>query len=186
MSDSTPLFVSAVTALGISLAGMGLVYFQKLTESYPASVNILLGGLLAYLLAFGASAAYQQIKCKSVNVEATAKGNLLVFAMASLIFGVLNVETVPLKYFLFGQYPRIDPSTGNPFGPETREYQEDMKPFESNEEYLARIWGSDRYKIQFFSNLVTAVLPNFMVPVYWLFWLTLLPLYFLLKTQSVC
>lgn len=186
MNDSTPLLVSAVTAVGISLAGMGLLYFQRSTQSYPATVNIFLGGLLAYVLSFGASAVYQQVKCKSVNLGATAKGNLLVFAMASLIFGVLNLETVPLKYFFFGQYPRVDPSTGKPYTLDTREYEEDMKPFESNDEYIARIWGSDRYKIQVFSNLVTAVLPEFMVPVYWLFWLTLLPLYFLLKTQSVC
>ena len=186
MNDSTPLLVSAVTAVGISLAGMGLLYFQKTTEAYPAVVNIALGGLIAYGLSFGASAVYQQVKCKRVNLGATAAGNLLVLFMASLIFGVLNLETVPLKYYLFGQYPRVDPSTGKPYTPDTREYEEDMKPFASQEEYLARIWGTDRYKIQVFSSLVTAVLPEFMVPVYWLFWLTLLPLYFLLKTQSVC
>jgi hypothetical protein len=51
------------------------------------------------------------------------------------------------------------------------------------------------YKIQFFTNIVKAVLPTFVteensklgfVYFYWIFWMTILPFFFLLSVQGLC
>ncbi len=178
MSDSSTLSLSAVTALTIALTGMGLTYFQKKVEAYPAAVNILLISVLAYLITFGMTALNQYLICETVNLKNLALTDLVLFFTTAITTAILYFESFPLKYYLFGQFPRTDPATGKSFEAGTREYEEDMQP--------GLGLDSARYKLQPLTNLVTSVFPEEVVPVYWLFFISVIPLYALMKTQSAC
>jgi hypothetical protein len=80
---------------------------------------------------------------------------------------------------MFGEYV---PSAGAGPGPEFY----DKNPLKDTEAH---------YKIQFFTNIVKAVLPTFVteensklgfVYFYWIFWMTILPFFFLLSVQGLC
>ncbi len=94
---------------------------------------------------------------------------------------VLWFESVPVLKYIFGAYAPRNPLTGDEYPQESTEYIESME----NEKH---------YKIQFFSNIVKAVLPMYLTePVkdgmayaYWIFFLTLLPSYFLMSLSSAC
>jgi len=77
----------------------------------------------------------------------------------------------------------IDPNTGQPLN---KELNPDL--------YFKATEDNKHLKIQFLSGIVKAVLPVYfselhktsLVYVYWLFWMTLLPLYMALGVQGVC
>jgi NADH:ubiquinone oxidoreductase subunit 4 (subunit M) len=79
-----------------------------------------------------------------------------------------------------GYAPR-NPVSGLPYSPETAEYIEGMK-------------NENHYKLQLFTSIVRAVIPVYVndntklgiVYFYWFFFMTLLPLYFILTVQGNC
>jgi hypothetical protein len=93
---------------------------------------------------------------------------------------LLFVEQIPLlKMFYPNGYAPRNPISGLPYSSESAEYIEGM----ANENH---------YKIQLFTSIVKAVIPVYVnddtklgiVYFYWFFFMTLLPLYFILTLQG--
>lgn len=106
----------------------------------------------------------------------------MVLASAILTTGILFLEQIPfLKMFYPDGYAPRNPVSGLPYSPETAEYIEGMK-------------NENHYKLQLFTSIVRAVIPVYVndntklgiVYFYWFFFLTLLPLYFILTIQGNC
>jgi hypothetical protein len=99
-------------------------------------------------------------------------------AIASL---VLYLEGIPFLKQIFGVYAPRNPYDGMP-------YEEGTAP------WIKGMENENHYKIQFFSSIVKAVIPmyvddsmkNGLVYFYWIFWMTILPLFFLLSMQGMC
>ncbi len=106
----------------------------------------------------------------------------MVLASALFTSAILFVEQIPLLRIFYpdGYAPR-NPISGLPYSPETAEYIEGIK-------------NGNHYKIQLFTSIVKAVIPVYVnddtqlgiVYFYWFFFLTLLPLYFILTIQGNC
>jgi len=108
-------------------------------------------------------------------------GDLGVLLTNSGIAALLLFEDVPIYKYMFGPYAPRNPISALPYDP-------------SSAEYVAAMVNENHYKFQFFTGMVKAVLPiyfadelkNGFVYFYWTFWMTMLPLYFLLGTQGMC
>jgi len=138
--------------------------------------------IVIYLITTGMTAIYQYSKCNKIDIKAAFFTNLMVLASALFTTGVLFVEQIPLlKIFYPDGYAPRNPVSGLPYSPETAEYIEGMK-------------NENHYKLQLFTSIVKAVIPVYIndntklgiVYFYWFFFLTLLPLYFILTVQGNC
>ncbi len=171
-SESGKIVLSIVYALIISVTSIILIT----NEMVPLTLIIPIIPFLAYLVSLGLSSLYQYSMCNKVSIGQIAISNLFIVLTTLLATSVLYVEQLPILRFMFGEYapPLVTP-----------EFY-DKNPLKDPEAH---------YKIQFFTNIVKAVLPTFVteensklgfVYFYWIFWMTILPFFFLLSVQGLC
>jgi hypothetical protein len=117
--------------------------------------------------------------CNKVSIGQIAISNIFIALTTLIATSILYVEQVPILKFIFGEYV---PSAGAEESTECC----NKNPLKDTEAH---------YKIQFFTNIVKAVLPKFVseensklgfVYFYWIFWMTILPFFFLLSLQGLC
>jgi len=179
MSSSTAsLNMAAIlTAFVIALIPLILISMSGPNIGYNISIPI-----VAYIITSGMSAIYEYSKCNTLNISRAFLTNLLVFAATAFTSAVLFFEQIPImKSFYPDGYPPRNPVSGLPYSPDSAEYIEGLK-------------NENHYKLQLFTSIVKAVIPVYIseniklgiVYFYWLFFLTLLPFYFILSLQSVC
>lgn len=133
---------------------------------------------VAYAVSLGLSSIYQYSVCNKVSIGQIAISNLFIALTTFIATAILYVEQLPILKFMFGEYvPTTDAE-----GAECC----NKNPLKDPEAH---------YKIQFFTNVVKAVLPKFVseensklgfVYFYWIFWMTILPFFFLLSLQGLC
>jgi hypothetical protein len=171
-SESSKIVLSIVYALIIST--LALILITNDMVALPFIIPVI--PTIAYLVSLGLSSLYEQSMCNKVSIGQIAISNILIFLTTLLVTSVLYVEQLPILRFMFGNYnPAVETPESN-----------DKKPLKDPEAH---------YKIQFFINVVKAVLPRFVseensklafVYFYWIFWATILPFFFLLSVQGLC
>lgn len=167
-----------ITALIVAILPLIII-----STSGPLSITFSFALPIAvYLITTGMTAIYQYSQCNKIDVKAAFFTNLMVLASALMTTGILFLEQIPFLKIMYpdGYAPR-NPISGLPYSPETAEYIEGMK-------------NENHYKLQLFTSIVKAVIPVYVndntklgiVYFYWFFFLTLLPLYFILTVQGNC
>jgi hypothetical protein len=181
-ANSVPVLSTSIAVL-TAVYALCLVAFQS--DMLPSWVNTFLLvvsiPVIGYLLSLLGSSMYQFGKCKKVDLKGIALSNTAILGTVGLGSFVLWLESVPVLKYIFGPYGPRNPVTGEEYSQDSKEYVESME----NEKH---------YKVQFFSNIVKAVLPMYLTePVkdgmayaYWIFFLTLLPTYFLMSLNGAC
>ncbi len=181
-ANSIPVLSTSIAVVTAAYA-MSIVAFQS--DMLPSWVNtfLLLVSIpvIGYLLSLLGSSMYQFGKCKKVDLKGIASSNTVILGTVGVGSLILWLEGVPILKYIFGPYAPRNPVTGDEYPQDSKDYIESME----NEKH---------YKLQFFSNIVKAVLPMYLTePVkdgvayaYWIFFLTLLPTYFLMSLSSAC
>lgn len=183
-ASSVPFLSGGIAVITASVA-MILVVFKNQVESispFVMTMIILFAiPLTGYLLTFLGSSIYQYEKCKKLDMKSNAVSSLAVLGTLGFASSVLAFENFPIFKFVFGEYAPRNPLTG--------------EEYPSNSiEYIKAMENENHYKIQWFSNIVKAVIPIYVSDSvkdgfaygYWIFFLTLLPTYFLMSLQSAC
>jgi hypothetical protein len=137
--------------------------------------------ILAYGYSLALSVGSQYMTCGSINIRLITVQNLLVLGSNAIVTGLLFLESISIKKYIFGEYPPRHPIT-----------QELLDP--ASKEYTDAITSESHYKLQFFSGVVKAVLPLWMdeglkdglVYCYYIFWMNVIPLLTLLGIQTTC
>ncbi len=179
--EASKLSLSLAGSLLFAIAVCVFIAVNRSTIGLPALAIAISLPLVAYGYSLALSAGSQYITCGTVNIKLISLQNLLVFGLNALVCGLLYLENLPLKKYFLGEFPPFNPLTGLPLDPASMEYTKAMET-------------ENHYKLQFFSGVVTAVLPQWMdeslkeglVYCYWIFWLNMLPLYTLLGLQTTC
>jgi len=175
--ESIKLSIGVVGSILTASVAMILVA----SELYNITLNIIIIPIVAYIISIIMSTLYQYSACKTLNMGSILVGNLGV-VFTNLILGfLLFAEQIPVYKYAFGAFSPRNPISGLPY---------DSK----SAEYAAAMGNENHYKIQFFSGIVKAVLPVYFdenlkegfVYLYWTFWMTMLPLYFVMGTQGLC
>ena len=175
--ENAKLSLSIVASIIIAAVIMTLITMEFL----PLWVSSLLIPLIAYGISMLMSVIYQYSACKNVNISAIATSDLVIAGTNAVVALVLFLEGIPLLKYVFGEYAPRNPVTGVQYEPDS-------------EEYIQGMANENHYKLQFFSGIVKAVIPVYVSEqvktgfsyFYWIFWLTLLPLYFILSVQGMC
>jgi len=179
MASTASLNMAAmITALLVAIIPLIII-----STSGPLSIAFTVAlPIVVYLITTGMTAMYQYSKCNKIDVKAAFFTNLMVLASALFTTVVLFLEQIPFLKMMYpeGYAPR-NPVSGLPYSPETAEYIEGMK-------------NENHYKLQLFTSIVRAVIPVYVnddtklgvVYSYWFFFMTLLPLYFILTVQGNC
>ena len=186
-SDRMATVGATVGATITSLSAAGIVYYMSsYSETLPgwviSLIVILVVPVIAYATSLGMSSLVRHnSKCKKMNMNTIAISNLFI-ALATLVTGILlTLENVPFLKFIFGEYEPTNPVTGLKIPKDAVEYNEYML-------------SGTHYKIQTFSNLVKDALPYAMnnkakdgiVYLYYMFFMTLLPSFFIYTSQAIC
>ena len=175
--ETTKIIVGVACSLLVGAFSMTLVS----TELLPSYIIAFLIPIAAYAISVLMSIIYQYSACRTVNLGSIAISDLIVGVTSGLMSFLLFMESIPVFRYMFGPYAPRSPITG--------------LPYESNTpEYVAAMESENHYKIQILSSIVKAVVPvyfsdpvkNGFVYLYWMFWMTLLPLYFVLSIQGIC
>jgi len=180
-SESSKIILSIVYAVIISV--LVLILITNDMVSLPIIVPLI--PAVAYAVSLGLSSLYQYSVCNKVSIGQIAISNLFIALTTLIATSILYVEQLPILKFMFGEYV---PSVGDAARLEGAEGTEccNKNPLKDTEAH---------YKIQFFTNVVKAVLPRFVseensklgfVYFYWIFWMTILPFFFLLSVQGLC
>ena len=184
MSATIP---ATITALFTSLSSVGIVFLlNSETVSFPGWATALILLISVPLLAYGSSIGMSVLvrhnaKCKSYNIESISLSNLVIALSTFLTGAMLSFENVPILKSIFGEYDPRDPFTGQLIPKDTPAFQEAML-------------NENHYKIQFLSNIVKDALPVYFsnevklgfVYFYYMFFLTLLPAFFVMTSQATC
>jgi len=178
-SESSKIILSIVYSLMISV--LVLILITNDMVSLPIIVPMI--PAVAYAVSIGLSSLYQYSTCNKVSIGQIAISNLFIALTTLIATSILYIEQVPILKFMFGEYiPSAPAAAGAAEGPECCD-KNGLKDPEAH------------YKIQFFTNVVKAVLPKFVseensklgfVYFYWIFWMTILPFFFLLSVQGLC
>lgn len=137
---------------------------------------------ISYFTSVGMSVLLRlKAKCKTVDFKNILINNLFI-GLSTLIAGVvLAFENIPILKTIFGEYEPVSRVTGLQIPKDAVEYNQ-------------YILDQTHYKIQTFSNIVKDALPfalsdstkTGLVYFYYMFFLTLLPSFFIFSTQSIC
>jgi len=175
--ETTKIIVGVACSLLVGAFSMILVS----TELLPSYIIAFIIPIVAYAISVLMSIIYQYSACRKVQLGSIAISDLIVIVTNGIMSFLLFMESVPIFRYMFGPYAPRSPVTG--------------LPYESNTpEYVAAMESENHYKIQILSSIVKAVVPvyfsdpvkNGFVYLYWMFWMTLLPLYFVLSIQGIC
>jgi hypothetical protein len=185
-SESSKIVLSIVYALIISV--LALILITNDMVSLPLIIPII--PAVAYVVSLGLSSLYQYSICNKVSIGQIAISNLFIVLSTLMATSILFLEQVPILKFIFGEYvstadagdaARLE-GAGAGAGAECC----NKNPLKDTDAH---------YKIQFFTNVVKAVLPKFVseensklgfVYFYWIFWMTILPFFFLVSIQGLC
>lgn len=175
--ESMKLSISIVSSILIGSIAMILVA----SEFFPTWINMIVIPIIAYGISIMMSVINQYAACRKVTMVPIAIGNLGVMATTGAVSLALFLEQIPFLKAIFGDYAPRNPISGLPYDPNSAEYVEGMA-------------NQNHYKIQILSGIVKAVIPVYasenvksgFVYLYWIFWMTLLPLYFVMGMQSLC
>jgi len=176
-NETTKLTVAIACSLLVGAVGMTLVSTELLS---PIIIAFIIP-VAAYVISILISVIYQYSTCKTVNMASILISDTTILVTNGGISALLLFESIPIFRYIFGTYAARSPITGLPYSPDSAEY-------------VAAMENENHYKIQFLSGIVKAVIPmylseqvkNGMVYMYWNFWMTLLPLYFVLSIQGLC
>jgi hypothetical protein len=176
-TEGTKTAIAIVASLIVGLFALILVSLGILpTWSYMLIIPV-----FSYIISILFSVIHQYTSCNKVEIGNIAKSDLIVFGTNLLVAVILFLEDFPFLKGMFGVYAPRNPITGLPYEEGTAEYMEAMR-------------NENHYKIQFFSSIVKAVVPMYVneqlkegfVYLYWNFWATIMPFYFLLSVQGMC
>lgn len=151
------------------------------TDLFSARMNAIIIPGVAYAVSCIISSIYQYSACGTVNITAIGMSNTFVLGTTLLTSVILYLEGIPFLKDFFGEYDPRNPYDGIPYEKGTPAWVVGMQ-------------NENHYKIQFFSSIVKAVIPIYveektksgLVYLYWIFWSTILPLFFLLSFQGMC
>ena len=151
------------------------------TDIFPNWSAPLIIPAVAYIISVVISSIYQYSSCGNVNIQAIGLSNTFVLGTNLIASAILYLEGIPFLKQVFGTYPPRNPYDGMPYE-------------ESTPAYIAGMQNENHYKLQFLSSIVKAVIPIYfdentksgLVYFYWIFWATILPLFFLLSFQGIC
>ena len=177
MDSSSKIILAIITS--IIVATVALISVS--TQMVPSWANPFLISAISYGISIGISAIYQYSSCNTVNVTAISLSNTFVLGTTFVASLILYLEGIPFLKQIFGTYPPRNPYDGIP-------YEEGSKA------WIVGMQNENHYKLQFFSSIVRAVIPIYveenikegLVFFYWIFWMTILPLFFLLGFQGMC
>jgi hypothetical protein len=175
--ESAKISITLVTSLIVGAVAMTLIS----TEIIPLIATTFVIPIVAYLVSIMMSVIYQYSACKKVTIIPILITDLAIAFTTITASLILLFETVPILKYMFNPYPPRNPVTGLQYTKGTAEYD-------------AGMLNENHYKIQFFSNIVKAVIPVYVdenvkegfVYLYWIFWMTFLPQYFTLSAQGIC
>jgi hypothetical protein len=175
--ESTKISITIVSSLLVGAIAMILIYSNVI----PLVATSLLIPVIAYVISVIMSIIYQYSTCKKISAVPILIGDSAIALTTGAISGLLFLETIPIFKYIFGPYAPRNPITGLPYT-------------EGSEEYIYAFDTENHYKLQFFSGIVKAVIPVYfpegvksgLVYLYWMFWMTLLPQYFMLSVQGIC
>jgi len=151
---------SVMSSLVISCISVSLYYF--LTEQDMLWLTVILIPTVSYVISLISSAVIQYISCNTVDAT--------IMVSDLFVLGTTFVASI----ILFAE-------------------QQQIFPVETPTEGSTDIFNNG--KIQFFSSIVKAAIPSMVtedknkmmfVYFYWIFWMSVLPLYFLSSIQSMC
>lgn len=175
--ETMKLSIAIVTSILVGSIAMVIVA----SEFFPTWMNMIIIPLVGYGVSIAMSVIYQYSVCRKITMTPIAIGDLgVLFATGTLSLG-LFLEQIPFLKAIFGEYGPRNPVTGMPYDPSSAEYAEGMA-------------NQNHYKIQILSGIVKAIIPVYasenvktgFVYLYWIFWMTLLPFYFVLGLQGLC
>lgn len=176
-SKSSRTITAILLSFFVAIIALLLVSQSVVSPYY----NLLILPTITYILTVCASSILQYVNCNKVDIGTILAGNSIVLLtnFAATLF--LFVESIPFLKYTFGPYDPRNPISGLPYDHASPEYAMSME-------------NENHYKIQLFSNIVKGVLPVYLdeelkkgiVHMYWIFWMTLLPSYFLFSVQSAC
>jgi hypothetical protein len=175
--ETMKLSIALVTSILVGSIAMVIVA----SEFFPSWMNVVIIPLVGYGISLAMSVIYQYSTCRKVSMVPIAIGDLGVLATTGILSLALFLEQIPFLKAIFGDYAPRNPITGLPYDPSSAEYAEGMA-------------NQNHYKIQILSGIVKAVIPVYasenvksgFVYLYWIFWMTLLPFYFVLGLQGLC
>jgi hypothetical protein len=135
----------------------------------------------AYGISVLISYIFQLSVCGSARITTISITDLTVLVSTGFASFILFLESIPILKYIGYQTIPMNPNTGEPMAI-------------GSPEYIQATDDEKHLKIQFFSNIVKAVLPVYytelhktsLVYMYWMFWMTLLPLYTVLGIQGIC
>jgi len=175
--EATKISLSVISSilmatLAMTFISMNILPIWSLTIVIP---------ILIYASSIIWSSIFQYISCNKVDIKAIAISNTFIALTNFVVTFILYLENIPFLKRLFGTYAPRNPVSGLPYKPDSDEYIEGMK-------------NENHYKIQLLSSIVKAVIPIYVsdntktgiVYFYWIFWMTMLPLYFTLSLQGMC
>jgi hypothetical protein len=173
-SDTSKIILSVVYAFIISI--LTLILITNNMVPLPLIISII--PAIAYGISLGLSSLYQYSMCNKLSIGHIAVSNMFIVITTFIATTILYVEQLPILKYIFGEYKNTVELTGS----------------ECCDKNLLKD-PEAHYKIQFFTKIVKAVLPRFLtgenlklgfVYFYWLFWMTILPFFFLLSLQGIC
>lgn len=175
--ESMKLTIAIVTSILVGSIAMVLVA----SEFFPTWINMLIIPTSAYGISIAMSIVHQYAVCRKITMAPIAIGDLGVLLATGSVSLALFLEEIPFLKAIFGEYPPRNPISGLPYTPDSAEYAEGMA-------------NQNHYKIQILSGIVKAIIPVYVsenvkggfVYLYWMFWMTLLPLYFVMGLQGLC
>jgi hypothetical protein len=176
-NETSKFIFSTLGAVIVAIVSVGIIFFVT-----SDLLRLIMIPPIAYLISLLVSFIFQSSVCSSTNMTTAAITNIMIFLSTAFISFFLYLESLPVLGFMGYSNP-IDPNTGQPLN---KELNPDL--------YFKATEDNKHLKIQFLSGIVKAVLPVYfselhktsLVYVYWLFWMTLLPLYMALGVQGVC
>jgi hypothetical protein len=176
-SSDSKVVLSVISSLIVAVVAL----LSVSTEIFPKWLTPLIIPGVAYIISCIISSIYQYSSCGSINIQAISLSNTFVLGTTFLTSGILYLEGIPFLKQVFGTYAPRNPYDGMPYE-------------EGTPAWVAGMQNENHYKLQFFSSIVRAVIPMYfdeytksgLIYFYWIFWATILPLFFLLSFQGMC
>lgn len=176
-SSDSKVVLAVISSLIVAVVAL----LSVSTEIFPKWSSPLIIPAVAYMVSVVISSIYQYSACGTVNIQAIGLSNTFVLALTFLTSGVLYLEGIPFLKQVFGTYAPRNPYDGMPYE-------------EGTAAWIAGMQNENHYKLQLLSSIVRAVIPIYfdeytktgLVYFYWIFWATILPLFFLLSFQGLC
>jgi len=177
MASDSKVVLSIISSLIVAVVAL----LSVSTEMFPKWSSPLIIPGVAYIISCIISSIYQYSSCGSINIQAISLSNTFVLGTTFLTSGILYLEGIPFLKQDCGTYAPRNPYDGMPYE-------------EGSPAWVTGMQNENHYKLQFFSSIVKAVIPMYfdeytksgLVYFYWIFWATILPLFFLLSFQGLC